>query len=365
MCRHGRCQWTTILLALLFGWGGGVWHELAWAECTGQRTGIGTDQGLTVHLSPSCTPEERRMRAVASSTIMEAVAKGRMVSLVGVAVQGDLVFDQLPASEPESREGSSPVLSEKGIPSDINKQRQVRNAVTIRDSIIAGSVRHQSTKGLLRFEDRVDFRGTVFKESVDLSRSMFHGAVDLSGAMFEKEAYFVQGQFLEGLECRDTKFGPHTRFHRSIFRGSVDCTGVLFDGIAELLEVTFDREVSFERARFGSGTGFSGSRFKQRTRFDDAIFSRDAFFGFGVFEGETSFVGAQFLANADFSDAEFAKTDDLARVRFDRPPLFTRTKRATQASPSGFGDSPFTQYGLTALCLVVAALLVGYAFKLK
>jgi hypothetical protein len=365
MMSHAWSGSYALALVLLLGWSDIVQPGDVQADCSVEATGVGTESALIIHLSPGCTPAEQEARAIASAAIMEAVAKGRVVDLMGVTVQGDLIFDRLAVQMPQSGIGERP--NEQGGTNQphVEEQRLVRQAVIIRNSILSGAMRHRSVKGTLQFEGAVDFRGTVFKEGVDLSRSVFLRSVTLSGATFEKEAYFVQGQFAQALECRETRFGPHTRFHRSVFRGPVDCAGALFDGLAELLEVHFDQTATFERVRFGSGTGFSGSRFKQRTRFDDAIFSRDAFFGFGLFEGETSFAGAQFLGNADFSEAEFTKPDDLARARFDHPPLFARTKRAVHDPPSELAASPTVQYGLTVLCLVAAAVLVGYALKLR
>jgi len=335
------------------------------ADCQESGTGIGKEGPFVVHLMPDCTPAEREARAVDGAAIIEAVAKGRAIELVGVIVRGELIFDDLAAQTDRPAGGTA---SEEqlavGRPG-MEEQRLVREAVAIRDSVVLGAVRHRSAKGTLRFERSVDVRGTVFKDVVDLSRSQFQGTVALSGATFEKEAYFVQGQFSQGLACDGTKFGRHTRFHRSTFAGPVDCSGARFDGLTEVLEVSFEQPVTFERVRFGLGTGFSGSRFKQRGMFDEAIFSRDAFFGFTVFEGDVSFAGAQFLGKADFSDAWFAKPDDLAKARFDQPPSLTTTRRLVQDRPVEFMNSPAVQYVLTVLCLIAAGILVGYAFKRK
>ena len=321
--------------------------------------------GLVIHLAPGCTQAEREARAVGGATIMEVVAKGRSVDLVGVIVRGDLLFDQLAVQTTQRQNGFIP--KQQAAPNQSNEEevRLVREALTIRDSVVVGAVRHRFSKSTLHFEGPLDLKGTTFKDGVDLSRSVFEGAVELSGATFEKEAYFVQGQFGQTLGCKETKFGPHTRFHRSLFRGPVDCDGALFDGMAEFLEVSFEQAASFERARFGLGTGFSGSRFMQRANFSEAIFSRDTFFGFSVFEGETSFAAAQFLGAADFSDAEFKKPDDLAKVRFDQEPLFTRTKRIIQDHRVDTQKLQTGQLAMTLIFLLLAALLIAYVLKMR
>ena len=335
------------------------------AACVVEAPASGKTRLLVKHLAPDCTSAEREANAVSGVAVMDAIAKGQLVDLIGVVVKGDLSFDSLVVQTAQMPKGLTPAQWAALDQLNVEELRLVREPVTIRDSVVLGSVRHRSAKGRLQFEGPVDFQGTTFREGVDLSRAVFQGAVNLSGTTFEKEAYFVQGQFTHALGCKDTKFGPHTRFHRSVFRGAVDCTAARFDGMAEILEVSFEQPVSFARARFGQGTGFSGSRFKRHANFEEAIFSREAFFGFAVFEGEASFSGAQFLGSVDFSDAEFKQPDDLAKVRFDQKPLFTRTKRIDQNQTTGLLQSPGGQYAVTLFFLLAAAILVAYAVKLK
>ena len=313
-------------------------------------------------LSSSCTQAERELHTVDSTRILEALKNGQPIDLTGVIVRGEVDFGQLSAKA--VGEGTH-IGSDQTQQVGREEVRLVRGGVTIRESVVLGAVRHRSATGTLQFESPVNFHGTTFKESVDLSRSLFQGPVELTEAVFQKEAYFVQGRFMEGLGCQGTKFGPHTRFHRSLFRGVVDCTGVLFDGIAEWLEATFERPAVFERARFGSGTGFSGSQFMQQAGFREAIFSRDSFFTFSVFREAAVFAGAQFLGPVDFSDADFKRPDDLAQARFDQPPVLTRTRRVIQEPPADDLATFLRQYGLTALLLFVAAGLVGYILKSK
>ncbi len=320
---------------------------------------------FALHLAGDCTTAEREARAVNGAALMEAMAKGQAIDLVGVLVRGDLVFDTLPVQTTQLPKGLSPEQQAALTQLNAEEVRLVLAPVTIRNSVMLGAVRHRSSQGTLQFAGPVDLHGTTFKDGVDLSRAVFEGALDIGEAKFEKEAYFVQGQFAHVLTCQETRFGPHTRFHRSIVRGPVACTGAIFDGMAEFLEVTFEQPVTMERVRFGSGTGFSGSRFTRHVDFSDAIFSREAFFTFARFEGDVSFAGAQFLGSTDFSDALFKGPDDLMKARFDQPPLLTRTTRVTQDLGTGLWQSPTGQYAVTLFFLLMAALLVAYAFKIK
>lgn len=335
------------------------------AVCVVEAPETGSEGGLVIHLSPSCTQAERENHAVRSDVIMDAIAKGRPVDLLGVLVRGDLNFDRLAVQTTahSPMPGSESANHEYRVGG--NGQRTVREALSLRDSVVLGAVRHRAADSTLRFEGPVDLSGSNFKDGVDLSRSVFHKPVEFSRATFEKETHFVQGQFAMPVGCRETKFGPSTRFHQSTFQGSVDCTSALFDGMAEFLEVTFEQATVFEGARFGQGTGFSGSRFKGRVSFSEAIFSRETFFGFAIFESETVFAGARFLGSADFSHAEFRQHDDLAKARFDQPPLLDQTKRLESAQSTGLLQGGNGQYTLTVIFLIVAALLVAYAAKIK
>lgn len=323
------------------------------ATCVIEQRASDTEAGLVIHLPPACSPDERDAYAVSGDTVIDAIAKGRRIDLVGVLIRGDLIFDRLVSK------------AVRGLNENEEEQRLVQAALRIMDSEVRGVVRHRSPDGVLLFEGPVDFQGSRFREGVDLSRSVFQGKVDLSGATFEQEAYFVRGRFTKEAVCRDTKFGPSTRFYRSMFQGPLDCTGALFNGMAEFLEVTFERATTFERSRFGQGTGFSGSHFKDRVTFGEAIFSRETFFGFTIFENEALFFGAQFLGTADFSNAEFRQQDDLAKARFDQPPLLTQTKRLVSEQSESFLETREGQYTLTLVFLVAAVLLIAYIIKLK
>lgn len=337
----------------------------AHAACVVETPKSETKTGLVLHLGPDCTMEEREARLVRGNEIVEAITRGERVDLIGVIVRGDVILDRLGTTSVRSKSGSHSPVARSSASVDDGESLVVHGAVTIRDSIVLGGVRHRSATGKLQFDGPVDFQGSRFREGVDLSRSIFQDTVELSGATLENDALFVQGDFGRGMGCRDTKFGPSTRFHRSVFRGPVDCTGALFDGMAEWLEVSFEGAASFERGRFGLGTGFSGSRFAQQAKFSDAIFSRETFFAFTRFEGHTTFAGAQFLGPADFSQAEFKERDDLSAVRFDQPPDLRQTKRIAQDPAAGFMESKAGQYTFTLLLLVVAAALAAYMVRMK
>lgn len=360
---HGLCRslfaQAVMCLALV------LLPGLVEAACTVEESPPGQVGPLMRHLGPDCSQAEREARAVQAGAVLKAMAAGQAIDLVGVVLEGDVLFDDLPVRQAQMPKGLTPDQQAALAAIDDGERRLVPGGLILRDSLVKGLIRHSSPKGTVQFDGPVDFQGTRFVRGVDLSRSVFQGPVTLTKAVFEREAYFVQGQFFQPLTCVETRFGPHTRFHRTVFHGTVDCQGGLFDGMAELLEVVFEQATSFDRARFGLGTGFSGSQFKKRVSFSDAIFSRETFFAFAVFNERVQFAGAQFLHTADFSNAEFRQGEDLAKARFDQPPAISGIKGTTFTGQPKSGQSSTVQFLITAGFLLAAALLVAYAYKLK
>ena len=190
--------WLRWALACVVGYAAAMVVPLGYAGCLVESATSRDPADLVLHLSPDCSESERGDRAVQGEAIVDVLAKGHSVDLVGVVVHGPLDFDRL---VPTSQTGSSPP---QGAGQESSGQRLVQGALAIRNSVVSGPLRHEPTVSQLRFEELVDFQGTRFMEGVDLSRSVFRGLVELSRASFEKEAFFVQGEFVRGLGCRET-----------------------------------------------------------------------------------------------------------------------------------------------------------------
>lgn len=328
------------------------------ADCLVESKGGSSQALFKIHLSTGCTDAERESRAIDASNVLAALKQGRAIDLSGVVIRGDVVLDTLPVS-------SDPPIVD-GVTTQQDKEvRVVAGGVSIVNSMVRGTIKHQSALGLLLFTGPVTFAGTTFEQPVDLSRSVFIEPVTLSGAVFLRESYFVQGRFLRVLTCEKAAFGPHTRFHRSQFRGPVTFQQSGFSGLAEFLEVEFERDANFSRTYFKLGTGFSGSRFHGMADFSEALFDREAFFPFVIFEGDAFFRRATFRSTADFSNTEFQGRDDFAKVLFERGPEFVGAKRTGREKyPLGL-ESQKVQYAITLSLLVFSALLVVYLIKFK
>jgi Pentapeptide repeats (9 copies) len=328
------------------------------ADCLVERDDGSSQSIFKTHLSTGCSEAERESRAIDASDVLAALKQGRAIDVSGVVIRGDLVLDTLPIN-------ANPPVIDGVITRQDKEVRVVAGGVSIVNTIVRGTITHQSAQGLLLFTGPVMFAGTTFEQLVDLSRSVFTEPVTLSGAVFLRESYFVQGRFLRELTCEKTAFGPHTRFHRSQFRGQVTFQQSGFSGLAEFLEVEFERDVNLSRTYFKLGTGFSGSRFHGMADFSEALFDREAFFPFVIFEGDAYFRRATFRSIADFSNTEFQGRDDFAKALFERGPEFAGVKRTgREKNPLGL-ESQKVQYAITLSLLVFSALLVVYLIKLK
>jgi len=326
------------------------------SNCQVETSAPGSGVTLMRHLSVGCTEQEREARAVDAIQLLQAFREGKGVDLEGMVIRGDLSLDTLPVGRlPPELEGATDL---QGF-----EVRLIPGSMKIVDSVVRGTIRYESTQGLLVVKGPVSFSGTRFEQVVDLSRSVFLQPVTLSGARFLRESYFVQGRFLRGLYAEKTMFGPHTRFHRSVFQGPVTFQQARFNGLAEFLEVVFEKDVDLSHSYFMLGTGFSGSRFQGLADFSEATFSREAFFTFTLFDRDAYFRGAIFRSTADFSDASFKGQDDFSSAQFDKSPEFTRTARsATGQAPQG-GENRTVFYVIAISILTLIAVLIIYVIR--
>lgn len=346
------CAWALMGGLIILWLPPGVAASNCQVETSAPESGV----ALMRHLSVNCTEQEREARAVDAIQLLQAVEEGKGIDLEGVVIRGDLSLDTLPIGRlPPELEGAKDL---QGF-----EVRVIPGSMKIVNSVVRGTIRYGSTRGLLVVKGPVSFNGTTFEQVVDLSRSVFIQPVTLSGARFLRESYFVQGRFLQGLYADKTTFGPHTRFHRSIFQGPVTFQQSRFNGLAEFLEVVFEKDADLSHSYFTLGTGFSGSRFQGLADFSEATFSREAFFTFTLFDRDAYFRGTTFRSTADFSDASFKGRDDFSSAQFDKNPEFTRTARsATGQAPQG-SESRTVLYVIAISILALIALLIVYMIR--
>ena len=337
-----------------------LWLPLAAAasNCQVESLASGPEEALTRHLSAACTEQEREVRAVDATQLMQAFKEGKGVDLSGVIIRGDLGLDMLPVGPfPPELEGMKELQG--------RELRVIVGSVTIVDSVVRGAIRHGSPQGFLVVQGPVTFSGTTFEQPVDLSRAVFTQPVILSSARFLRESYFVQGRFLRGMFAEHTSFGPHTRFHRSVFQGPVTFQESRFNGLGEFLEVVFEKDVNLSRTYFKLGTGFSGSRFQGLADFSQASFDGDAFFTFTQFEGDADFRRVTFRSTADFSDASFKRRDDFSKAVFEKGSQFARASRSTTGQTSQDSENQIIQYAIILSLLVGGALVIAYLIRLR
>jgi uncharacterized protein YjbI with pentapeptide repeats len=334
------------------------------AACT-EESIVGTaEQTLWRHLT-GCSEQEREARAVTAEELLTALKSGKGVDLAGVVVSGDLRLDELTAMPVDVIPGLS--SDERSAVSRLNVReiRLVSGPLSIRDSVVKGTISTGIKEGYVLMRGPVILTGTVFEHLLDLSRCVFLGPVDLSKAVILREGFFVHSRFTGQARFTRTSFGVHSRFFRSVFAEPVTYVQAEFNGLAEFLEVTFQKEVDFSQATFKMGTGFSGSEFLKRADFSEAVFEREAFFLFSVFEEEASFRQATFRSVADFSDSQFKGSEDFTNTRFDTQPQFTRAKLVGGRSTPFQTRGSIFQLALTAVLLLFAAALVVYLIRAR
>lgn len=313
------------VVMVTFGLCGGA-SVVAGAACTVHEGTQGPQAPLTRHLGPECTEQERVAKAVTADELFSALEHGRAIDLSGVIVVGDLSLDRLPPAPAGSLDSLSSSVRQALAGEDPRDLRVVTAPISIRDSVVRGSIRTKAKKGAVVFVQALTMTGTTFERMLDLSRSAFVAEIDCSDAVFLREAFFIQSMFLSPVRFERTTFGTHSRFHRARFAEAVTFLRSGFNGLAEFLEVSFDREANFSRTYFKMGTGFSGSRFGGRLDFSEAVFEREVYFLFAIFDGDASFRRTAFRGHTDFSDAEFHGRHDFLKADFGREPEFQRTK---------------------------------------
>lgn len=333
--------------------GGQGWEvPTAQGACVMEREPAGQSAVFMRHLGSGCTDQEREAQAVAADDLFAALKQGKGVDVAGVLIDGDLLFDALPAVPLDTVPDLPPAVREALRAGRINDVRQLSGPVVITRSVVRGTIGSRLKEGAVVARRPVTLIGTTFERTADFSHMVFLDEVDGSEAVFLSQALFVQDRFTRPVRFEKTAFGPHTRFHRSVFNEPVSFVRAGFNGLSEFLEVTFDKEASFSRAYFKMGTGFSGSRFVGILDFSESLFEREAFFTFTVFEQDAYFRRAVFRGMADFSNAEFKGIDDFSKVMFDAQPNFSRVKTSgTPRSPGGLQD-PRIMYGIAAILAV-------------
>jgi len=313
---------------------------------------------FTRHVGPDCTQQEREAQAVTAGELSAALKAGRGLDLERVVVTGDLALDELPRLTPEAVFALPPNIQNVIPVPEMREVRLIAGPVTIKDSLVRGTIKTNLTAGLLVVNGPVTMTGTTFEQMLDLSHVVFGGLVDGSHAVFLREGFFIRSWFGAGARFEATAFGTHTRFHRASFAGPVTFRRSGFNGLAEFLEVQFEQEAQFAQTYFTMGTGFSGSRFGGLLDFSEARFDREAFFTFAVFANGAYFRRAVFQGTADFSDAEFRGLDDFSKVLFSAEPRFARTKlTGDRQYPHGLQD-PRIMYGIVAVLLLFMAWFV-------
>jgi hypothetical protein len=330
------------------------------ATCTIDRSRGDTGR-LTVHVAKDCTEQEREAQAVSARELLEAIAAGRGVDLMGAVILGDVALDRLPA-RPFASVMLPPRVRDKLSEMHVSEVHELQGEISIHNARFRGSVKSNMDRNVVLARGPVRMTGTTFEQSIDFSRTVFLGPVDFSGAVFLQQGFFIEAVFDQPATFERTAFGPHSRFHKAAFVETVTFHRAGFNGLSEFIQVLFDNDARFSQVYFKMGTGFSGSQFHGISDFSEATFDREAFFSFAVFQGDAYFRRVTFRAEANFDDAQFLAMDDFSKTWFNVEPRFTRTRvNRDEAFPKGL-QNPRVLYIIAATLLAFSLI---FAFVLK
>ena len=321
---------------------------------------VRTDKAFTVHLTGTCTTQERERHAVGAGQLLAALQAGKEVDLEGAVVTGDLSLLFLPPVPAATRRDLPPHIPDIIRTRNLKDVRYVPGPWSLRNCLVRGAIRTGIQEGLIVIGGAVTMTGTTFERGLDLSLTAFGGPVDFSRAILLREGYFIRTIFSQPARFEQTAFGTHTRFHKTVFAQPVTFHRAGFNGLAEFLDVTFERDARFSQTYFRMGAGFSGDRFQGSADFSETVFDREAYFLFAVFEGDAYFRRATFRGVADFSDADFRQLDDFSKVLFAGEPQFARTKVNRTRTAGGLQDPRILSViaaGLALFAIVFAILL--------
>jgi hypothetical protein len=155
------------------------------------------------------------------------------------------------------------------------------------------------------FRDLTNFSGVSFGSDVDFRNVVFGGRTLFSKAAFEKTAVFKNVAFMHYLDFSDVVFEDHVTFHpsessRRRVRSDKDTPRNSF------------RTANFDRARFKSWVDFKNRKFEGPLSFNGTWFSKAPNFHGCAFHQDTSFRGAQFFDVASRGATEAYRTLKLA-----------------------------------------------------
>jgi len=117
------------------------------------------------------------------------------------------------------------------------------------------------------FEERVSFRGTIFREGGRFDRCTFSKDVDFVCAVFQDITTFFEAHFAYSVCFWDAVFEASAQFNYSSFQFA-DFTNATFRKFASFSNVNFNGRVRFRNVRFERGAICDGTSF--RYAYDEA-----------------------------------------------------------------------------------------------
>lgn len=188
---------------------------------------------------------QREKQRIASSEVLQALARGEDIRLDDCTISGDLDVNRLFVKD-ESFDTSHLEVG----------SRDETSVVTFSQSIVFNSCVFEGNVSFAGPWDKTDELTVIFKRDVAFNSSCFQGQTRFGGAVFRGLAGFDGCTFQRVVSFRRADFGA-----RALFRTAQ------FDGYGLFNLVNFGKEVRFTNTCFSKGANFTGVRFGEAADF--------------------------------------------------------------------------------------------------
>ncbi|MET7733709.1 pentapeptide repeat-containing protein [Streptomyces sp. NPDC005402] len=200
-----------------------------------------------------------------------------------------------------------------------------RRSVSYRGTTIDSSLFRHITAVLGRGETQASFSYCRFTGEALRPAGTFRSPISFASAVFEGMAYFVEVQFLQGVEFDGAKFLESAFFEDVKFHEVASFDGVKFEDWATFEQAHFGNDVFFQEVQFEK-VAFDNTSFAGWALFNDATFSAEASFARARFHSIAEFQRVTFGNVANFSESEFMKIAHFDDATSDADIVFNRAR---------------------------------------
>jgi len=134
----------------------------------------------------------------------------------------------------------------------------------------------------------------------------FKNVIRFDRTLFQKEVFFGNSVFQDGVHFREAVFQNSCDFGKSLFESTVIFRGTAFRGKAHFWQTRFQKVADFNEVQFCDNAVFGNAMFQDAAHFSRAFFNKALDFTEAHFSETTAFNHSRFLGKTDFTSARFA-----------------------------------------------------------